>query len=116
MAIVNPDTITQTDIPHEPGQWIKHRVCMQDDLEAIEIRLGPDAGAVARSRALIARLIVEWSYDVPVSDDAIRHLDIPTYVWLMQVLQVDRAEQEKKDFETPSGPTTAPDVAAIPAS
>lgn len=61
---------------------------------------------------LLSRAITAWSYPREVSVNAINDLEIHTFQWLrdeMQLVTGGRTDDEKKGSEPESSPTTAPD-------
>lgn len=102
MALINSQDNRKIDIPHEPGQWVLVRPPTVADIRqasaesASEMQIGLD---------LVMRLVVGWSYDEPVTPDAIDRLDLKTGQWLAQELAAQFIEtNEKKDSGNGSSP------------
>lgn len=112
MALVSAKHATSYDIPHEPGEWMKIRPLKASDQALIQ-RDFPTP--VDREIALLQEMIVEWSYDAPLTAAAIADIDAPTLAWLDSVvlpplLAATRTEDEKKDSSSGSnsGPRRRP--------
>ena len=95
--------------PKEPDGWVVVRVPLSaGDLEGVRA----EGGRVAVSLDLMAAIIQEWSYGVPVTLENIRALDLDTFNWLSQAIIDEsgvRTEEEKKDFGSSSPATTERD-------
>ena len=93
--------------PTEAGAWVVMSVPLSaGDLELVRV----DGGRVAASIDLLAKVIQEWSYGVPVTVDNIRGQDIDTFNWLSQAVIDEsgiRTSEEKKDSSSSSPATTA---------
>lgn len=107
MALVSSKHAQRYDIPHEPGEWMRIRPLKASDQALIQ-RDFPTP--VDREIALLQELIVEWSYEEPLSAAAIADIDLPTLAWLDGVvlppLLAERTDEEKKDSSSGSNSGT----------
>lgn len=87
--------IERLEHPTEPGAWVTVRLPLSaGDLESMRA----DGNRVAVSLDLLAAMIQEWSYGVPVTLEAVRSLDLDTFQWLSKEVQERsgiRTEEEK---------------------
>ena len=94
--------------PTEPGQWFVVRLPLSaGDMAGMR----SDGKQIGMTLDLMAAGIQEWSYPVPVSEEAVNDLDLDTFVWLSKEITSAsgiRDDDEKKDLSSPSPPTTAP--------
>ena len=107
MALISSHQRTRIPIPHEQGQWIEVRPLTVGDSAAVE----PFAkdGGIGFAYKLLSCILTDWSYDEPVSEEAIGRLDMETFQWLMESVNVTggRSEAEKKESSKLSSlPTT----------
>lgn len=81
--------------PTEAGAWVTVRVPLSaGDLE----NMRADGNRVGVSLDLLATMIQDWSYGVPVTLDNVRALDLDTFNWLSQEIINEsgiRTEEEK---------------------
>lgn len=81
MALVDAVRI-RIDLPHEPGEWVVVRPLGALELdEALRLADGPLAPRQLVEQ--LERVIVEWSYQVPVSAQAIGRLDVQTAAYVL---------------------------------
>lgn len=115
MALVTKHT-ERIDFPHEPGSWADIRVPLSaGDLGG----LTSSGSEIRMSLDLMASVVTGWSYEEPVTPNAINRLDLDTYALLAQEIfrrSGVRDDEEKKDSASSSSPSTAPDTASSPAS
>lgn len=110
MALVKEKHNKRIEHPSEPGTWA---------VIAVPFTVGDVEGSQATDRVgasidLVTAVLVEWSYDEPVSRDSVRKLDIATFRWLeAEIDQANqgRPEEEKKDSASVSSATSAQDEA-----
>lgn len=107
MALIDPNATHIVEHPTEPGIWFKFRPL-----------LGSDSARIAETQRtspypvtirMIAAALVEWSYDVPPTEDNVARLDTATYRFLIDNVDLDgtRAPDEKKDsVNVSSAPTS----------
>jgi len=109
-------TVTRLNHPTEPGAWIEVRLPLSaGDMELM--RDGTRVGMVTID--LLAAVITGWSDPSPVSVEAVRDLDLDTFMWLATEVQARsgiREEAEKKDSNASSSPVTDPEAAGSRAS
>ncbi len=116
MALVDPTKAIRLEVPHEPGQWVEVRPLMGADMESLDV----EAGRIKISFALLAEIVLAWSYDEPPSIDTIRRLDIDTILWLDRAALKasgvrDDDEGKGSPASSPSGtPPPSQDGASIP--
>lgn len=102
MALIDPTSTHLVEHPTEPDTWFKFRPL-----------LGSDSARIAESASknphpitirMIAAALVEWSYDVPPTEDNVARLDTATYRFLIDNVDLDgtRAPDEKKDLSSVS--------------
>lgn len=102
MALIDPTKYERIEIPDEPGAWVEIRPRIIGDL--VGIGDGPGSGFEA-----LARQIRAWSFDEPVSAEAIACLELPTYNFLTTYRV--RPVAEKKDSDSASSQPTDPAAA-----
>lgn len=107
MALISSLSAVKHDIPHEPGEWMRIRPLKASD-EALIQRDYPTP--VDRELAILKAIIVEWSYDAPLTEGAVDDIDRETLRWLdteilPPLLAVMRSEDEKKDYSSGLGST-----------
>jgi hypothetical protein len=115
VALVSSLKPKRIPIPHEEGQWLEIK-----PLSAGEFA-NADSSLSARqfSLSLMQLLIVGWSYEAPVTPEAIADLDALTFSWLDdQLLELSglRGPDEKKGLNGNSSPTTDPEPDDSPAN
>ncbi len=94
-------TNTKLDHPTEPDAWVTVRLPLS----------GGNVEGGATPSDIVASAIVEWSYEIPPTGDAVRDLDVPTYQWLVTEVGKRagiRSDEEKKDSSGDSSPTSVP--------
>jgi hypothetical protein len=111
LALKSTLTPKRVCIPDEPDQWIEYKPLSAGQF--IDLLEAGHSGP-AYAMALIQLVVTGWSYDVPLSPEAIRDdLDAKTFKWLDEnVMEWAglRAPDEKKDSTSPSPPTLEPDT------
>lgn len=119
MALISFKDRHRLEIPHEPGQWVEVRPIAAGEIELFEVT----NGMVKVTLDLLAAVVTGWSYDEPVSLDAIKRLDLDTFVWLTGALGDElmkisgiRTADEKKDSGGSSSPTLSPLQTDMPPS
>jgi hypothetical protein len=115
LALVVKETKTLQH-PTEPETTVVVRVPLSaGDLEHMKA----DGTQIGMTFAVLAATVQSWSYDSPVTEDAIRSLDLDTYLWLSkEVMQAAgiRDDDEKNASGANSSPTTGRGVARSRAS
>lgn len=108
MAFVDPSEYVTRQVPHEPGEWVKIRRLMTDDLIALQKR--PDEDTPTEQSIEMIRLCVsEWSWARPIDEASLKVMDPKTFRWLdneVMVLAGLRAGDEKNASEPPSSATS----------
>jgi hypothetical protein len=103
VALIDPDEVITVDIPDEPGQWVKFHALSVGMVETLTDR---------SSSAMAARAIVEWSYPIPPTHEAIRdRLDVNTAFWLISTINAGsglRTDPESNGSEPLYSPTSEP--------
>ena len=98
MALIS-GRVERVDIPHEPGEWFEFRrlsaaqtrerkllsfaalTATAADAATVEEREAIEAARVFTALEWARACVVDWSYTVPFSVEAIDLLDAPTLVW-----------------------------------
>ena len=110
MALVKT-TIKRLDHPTENGAWFVVRTpLMAGDLEGLT---SSGDNRITVSFELMGSVIQEWSYEEPISVEALRTLDIDTYNWLVHsIFRVSgiQTDLEKKGSGSSSPVASAPDA------
>lgn len=76
---IDKTTGEKVNHPHEPGTWFSFRPLTWGESKAIN-RLPEEE----RPDAMLQAGIVAWSYDYPVSKEALNDQDALTLVWAME--------------------------------
>ena len=87
------------DIPHEPGQWVEVRPFTARDGADVE-ELTEGNARIQLGVQLLKRCVVAWSYDAEISEETIGQLDMDTFQWLMESINLTsglRTSDEKKE-------------------
>lgn len=85
--------LKQLDIPHEEGQWVKVRMPSLRMLHEMSKHEDTYDGMVK----MIAGCVAEWSYDAPVTEEAVWDLDAETAGFIGKALNPNRTEDEEKN-------------------
>ena len=93
MALTSQD-IKRLDLPHEPGQWVDIRTPSLRLLHQMSKFEDSYEGMVK----LIAGCVTAWSYETPVSEDAVWDLDAETAGVIGRALNPTKTEDEEKNF------------------
>lgn len=104
MLVTKHSTVLQH--PTEPETTFTVRPISAGDMPMLIVRNGD----IEVSFDLLAALVIDWTYDEPVTVDTIKALDLDTYLWITKaVLDASgiRSSQEKKDSETNSSGTSS---------
>lgn len=122
MALIDPSQTRHIEIPHEPGEWVELKVLTARDTIAMQ-RKSQDGEASLDGltadeltiRILLATL-KGWSYASPINEEALQSLDHKTFRWLEteSLSNGVRSPDEKKDSDSPSSPTTEPEMGSSP--
>jgi len=117
LALIDPHQRIRKDIPDEDA-WVEVRPLTQRDIHALQLeaKAKPSETNAEYTMRILERAITAWSYDAPICHESFEALDAATFVWLDQNVLTWRPEQEKKDSEPPSSPTTAPAADLSPVS
>jgi hypothetical protein len=116
MALVT-DAFTHLIPPHEPESWFDVRAIKARDygsLGGIDVTSLTAATAIEASLELLARVILRWSYDPPITAESVGDLDTVTYAWLVDAANLAsglRSLQEKKALAVALTPGPAPATA-----
>jgi hypothetical protein len=105
LALIDPDSVTRHDIPHEPGEWMEIRSLCAGDLRS----RNRDSDNVSLSLDLLAHAVRGWSYGGAITADTLAKLDLKTYEWLQETVSKSaglRTEDEKNASGASSSPTT----------
>lgn len=102
MALIDPSATFTIPHPTEEGISFTFRPLLAGDSARISETQGRSEYAV--TVRMIAAALVEWSYDVPISEANVARLDTPTYKFLIENVDLDgtRAPDEKKDLSNVS--------------
>lgn len=102
MALKSTTPPTRLDIPDEPGEWIEYKPLSSG--EFIELLEAGYTGP-AYAMALVQRVVTGWSYDIPLTPEAIKDdLTANVFRWLdANVMEWAglRAPDEKKESASP---------------
>ena len=97
--------------PSEPDAWFVVRVPLTvGDMEVMGAPGNPDT-LISFKICAIERSLIEWSYPLPLTPEAIRDLDVDTFNWLVKEIFASaqlRDTAEKKDSDSSSPPITEP--------
>lgn len=102
MALVSKDSINHLVPDHEPESWFDVRPITARDYSAmgnIDISNLNAGVAIEASLALLAKVIVAWSYDAEITPETVGDLDAETYAWLVDAANLVagiRSLREKK--------------------
>ncbi len=100
--------------PTEPGTWFTVRL----PLSVGDMAKAGDASNLAEVKLYtLAGAITAWSYDAPVSREAVGNLDLKTFQWLSDLVFEEsqlREEDEKNASGSSSDPTTDQGVERSP--
>ena len=102
------------ELPHEPGEWIEVRLLGLDDVVEVRrearlsegeslLQLVGDDAIMAVIKPTLCRCIQAWSYEEPVSPEAIGTLDAKTAVYILtELLPAQESEEDRKNGISPS--------------
>lgn len=111
MALIDPQDRKRLDIPNESDQWVEVRPLTARDFAILQKDAG-DRTPADLGLAILVRAVTAWSYPVELTPENIDRLDFETYEWLRGEVSMSggRDDEEKKDSNSPSSPTTDPEV------
>ena len=85
------------ELPHEPGQWVKVRM----PSGFMKLR-SADMSNIDGGLYLFESCILGWSYDEPVTREAIWELDDHTIQLILTALLIPEPETDRKNVSTRS--------------
>lgn len=114
MALISSKDTKRLAILHEPGQWVEVRPLTAGDVDGLDVAT---SGMIRIALEKLADVIIAWSYDEPPSLDAIKRLDLDTFLWLgPAALRASgvRDDDEKKGSDNGSSVSPTPEAEQPP--
>lgn len=101
MPFVSRLPARRVELPFDEGHWVEVRAISAGDLIDLQGR-GLSNGAITLE--LLAKCITSWSFDVPVTKDAIGDLDNDTFGFLEKQLDLSTGirSNDEKNTEAPA--------------
>lgn len=107
MALLSADDRKRLVIPHEPDQWIEVRPVTARDSAAVEA-LAAGKSQLGLGLGILEHCIVAWSYDAEVNAENIGRLDMTTFSWLMETVDVTGGGRDTGEKKGLAGNSSQP--------